>query len=44
MTPSEVEFEMQLAGIEQMKQVARMILEPQGHISPIRKDGESNDV
>ena len=39
-TPSEVQSEMRLAGISHMDQVAWGILEPQGKISFIRKDGE----
>ena len=39
MTQSEVESEMRLAGIATMDQVAWAILEPQGKISFIKKDG-----
>ena len=39
MTQSEVESEMRLAGIAHMDQVAWAILEPQGKISFIKKDG-----
>jgi uncharacterized membrane protein YcaP (DUF421 family) len=39
MTQGEVESEMRLAGIAQMDQVAWAILEPQGKISFIKKDG-----
>ena len=42
MTQREVESEMRLAGIARMDQVAWGILEPQGKISFIKKDG--NDV
>lgn len=44
MTQSEVESEMRLAGIAQMDQVAWAILEPQGKISFIKKDGKSGDA
>jgi uncharacterized membrane protein YcaP (DUF421 family) len=39
MTQGEVESEMRLAGIARMDQVAWAILEPQGKISFIKKDG-----
>lgn len=39
MTQSEVESEMRIAGIASMDQVAWAILEPQGKISFIKKDG-----
>jgi uncharacterized membrane protein YcaP (DUF421 family) len=39
MTQSEVESEMRLAGIANMDQVAWAILEPQGKVSFIKKDG-----
>jgi uncharacterized membrane protein YcaP (DUF421 family) len=39
MTQGEVESEMRLAGIARMEQVAWGILEPQGKISFIKKDG-----
>ncbi len=42
MTQSEVESEMRLAGIAQMDQVAWAILEPQGKISFIKKDGRES--
>ena len=42
MTQNEVESEMRLAGIAQMDQVAWAILEPQGKISFIKKDGRES--
>lgn len=39
MTQGEIESEMRLAGISRMEQVAWAILEPQGKISFIKKDG-----
>ena len=43
-TPSEVQSEMRLAGISHMDQVAWGILEPQGKISFIRKDGAEINI
>lgn len=43
-TPSEVQSEMRLAGISHMDQVAWAILEPQGKISFIRKDGAEINI
>lgn len=43
-TPSEVQSEMRLAGISNMDQVAWGILEPQGKISFIRKDGAEINI
>lgn len=42
MTQSEVESEMRMAGIASMDQVAWGILEPQGQISFIKKDGSDS--
>ena len=42
MTRSEVESEMRIAGIASMKDVAWGILEPQGRISFIKRDGNSD--
>jgi uncharacterized membrane protein YcaP (DUF421 family) len=43
LTRAEVESEMRLAGIGSMSEVAWAILEPQGKISFIRKDGQQSE-